>query len=233
MTQAAKSPAAAAPSQPLAPTFRRDGTVMDMADLKPGDVDFAEMAAGLSKIARWNGRYACAAYSAAQNAVFVADALFAESGDSQLAACGLLHESRAYLIGDPQPSTTALVALLCAQALRGENYAPDFAERAGQAVHDAIATVHGSIDRAIFGAARIDYPRLYPLYVRQVKDMADRVQRAAGIALFGRKAGPHLPAARRPAPRLTQAIEPWGAAKAELAFLDRLERYLGIVVRPA
>lgn len=217
----------------IVPSFRRDGTVMNLAAPQVSDIDFAEMAAGLSKIARFNGRYACAAYSDAQHSVFCADALYAETGDAVLAGCGLLHDGHEYLIGDLTRPFASLIALNVACVMREGGFAPDVAERAGAAVAEAIRAAKSAIDDAIFAAAGVGYPRLYPAYVRQVHDMDERMLRAEGLALFGRKAGAHLPAARRPAPKLTSPIEPWGAAKAEMVFIDRLERYLGIVVRPA
>lgn len=217
----------------IVPSFRRDGTVMDLAAPQVSDIDFAEMAAGLSKIARFNGRYACAAYSVAQHSVFCADALYAETGDAVLAGCGLLHDGHEYLFGDQPKPSAALIAVNVASIMRDGGFAPDVAEGAAQAVTEAIAAAKATLDAAIFGAAGVGYPRLYPAYVRQVHDMDERMLRAEALALFGRKAGAHLPAARRPAPKLTSPIEPWGAGKAEMAFIDRLERYLGIVVRPA
>lgn len=217
----------------IIPSFRRDGTVMDLAAPQVSDIDFAEMAAGLSKIARFNGRYACAAYSVAQHSVFCGDALFAETGDAVLAGCGLLHDGHEYLIGDQPKPTSELIAVNVAGVLQHWGFAPDIIERASQAVAEAIDAAKRAIDEAIFTAAGVGYPHLYPAYVRQVRDMDERMLRAEALALFGRKASAHLPAARRPAPKLTSPIEPWGAAKAEMAFIDRLQRYLGIVVRPA
>lgn len=206
---------------------------MDLAALAVSDIDFAEMAAGLSKIARFNGRYACAAYSDAQHSVFCADALYAETGDPVLAGCGLLHDGHEYLIGDLTPPFASLIALNVAGVMRDRGFAPTIADRASQAVAEAIAAAKAAIDEAIFAAAGVGYPHRYPAYVRQVHDMDERMLRAEALALFGPAAAAHLPAARRPAPKLTAAIRPWGAAKAEMAFLDRLGRYLGIDARPA
>lgn len=215
----------------VVPSFRRDGTVMNLAAPQISDIDFAEMAAGLSKLARFNGRYACASYSVAQHSVFCADALHAETGDAVLAGCGLLHDGHEYLFGDQPTPSSMLISANVANIMRDGGFAPDVVERAARAVGEAIDAAKAAIDSAIFAAAGVGYPHLYPGYVRQVRDIDARMLRAEAIALFGRKAGAHLPAARRPAPKLTAPIEPWGAMKAEMAFIDRLERYLGIIAR--
>lgn len=200
----------------IAPSFRPDGSVMDLANVLPSDIDFAEMAAGLSKIARFNGRYSCAAYSVAQHGVFVADAIYAEHGDAYAAGVGLVHDGHEYLIGDLTSPTVAFLAHL-----------------AGQHVSEAIDSAKATLDAPIMIAAGVSAGGEIPASVREiVRDMDARMLRAEASALFGPVAVKHLPASRRPAPRLKSAIESWGAAKAELAFIDRLGRYLGIHVRP-
>lgn len=199
----------------IAPSFRPDGSVMDLANVLPGDIDFAEMAAGLSKIARFNGRCSCAAYSVAQHSVFVADALFNEHGDATLAGIGLLHDGHEYLLGDVPSPTAAYLDYL------GHGF-----------VRAAIHKAKEDLDAAIFIAAGICAGGAIRSNVRDaVDDMDARMLRAEAAALFGPSAVKNLPAIRRPAPRLKAAIDPWGAAKAELAFIDRLDRYLGISVR--
>jgi len=106
---------------------------MDLAAPQVSDIDFAEMAAGLSKIARFNGRYACAAYSDAQHSVFCADALYAETGDAVLAGCGLLHDGHEYLIGDLTRPFASLIAVNVAAVLRDGGFAPASSTKAGAA----------------------------------------------------------------------------------------------------
>lgn len=199
----------------IAPSFRPDGSVMDLANVLPSDIDFSEMAAGLSKIARFNGRYACAAYSVAQHCVFVADAIHAEYGDVDAAGVGLVHDGHEYLIGDIPSPTAALIAHL-----------------AGPGVSAAIDAVKADLDASIMIAAGISAGgQIGPETRKIVRDMDARMLRAEAAALFGPEAVKSLPSRRWSAPRLKSAIEPWGAAKAELAFIDRLDRYLGIRVR--
>lgn len=224
----------AMPAEAKIPSFRPDGSIMDLAAVCPADISFAEMAAGLSKIARFAGRYRCAAYSVAQHSVFCADALYHEHGDALLSGCALLHDGHEYVIGDVIRPTVDLVAETLRAALIQGGSTQREAGRMADAVRAAFAASKAMIDQAIYQAAGIGgYPRLYPEHARQVATMDARMLRAEGLALFGKAAAPHLPAARMPAPMLRAAIEPWGAAKAEIAFLDRLERYLGIVARGA
>lgn len=236
MTQAARKPfpTPTAAYRPLVPSFRPDGSVMDLADVGAADIDFAEMAAGLSKIARFNGRYRCPSFSVAQHSIMGADALFAETGDQVEAGCFLLHDGHEYLIGDTPIPAVNLFCRMLGHRLRSHlQIEGDSADAIVEAMREAIAIAKSTIDRAIYRAAGIDgYPRLLPAYERSIKRMDERMLRAEGIALFGPRAAAHLPAARLPAPRLVGAIQPWGPMKAEEAFLDRLERYLGIAVRP-
>lgn len=206
------------------PSFNPDGTAMDLADPQASDIDFADMASGLGKIARFNGIYRGPAYSVAQHSVLGADALDHETGDKILAGYFLLHDGHEYRFGDwPRPSVAAI-------AHRAETIQPG----TGTAVLMAIERQKNALDRAIWDAAGILPIQSIPVYARQVKDMDDRMCRAEGLALFGPKAAANLPAADRPPPRITANFhKPWPAEKAREAFIDRLERYLGIVVRSA
>lgn len=216
---------------PFIESFRADGTVMNLAALEPSDIDFAAMAAGLSKIARFNGAYRCPAYSDAQHCVMGADAMMKETGDAVLAGYFLLHDGHEYIIGDLVRPAVRLI---------DHHYAMEHCRRGFQnrrngtlTVAAAIGLAKADIDKAVHGAAKLPPLAKMPLYARQVRDMDERMLRAEGLALFGPKAAAHLPAADLPAPKLAGAIQPWGAMKAELAFVDRLDRYLNIIARPA
>lgn len=218
----------------IAPFFRFDGSLVDLAGVRPEDISFAEMAATLSRIARWTGHHteACA-FSVAQHSVMGADAIFAESEDHILAGCFLLHDGHEYLIGDQSRPVARLTGHYLARLFRFHGFAEDVSAFAEEVTGEAIAAMKADIDRAIYAAAGIGYPHLYPEYARRVRQMDERMIRAEGIALYGRRAGAHLPAARLPAPKLRTPIEPWPAMKAEMAFIDRLETYLRIAVRPS
>lgn len=214
---------------PQIPSFRPDGSVLDLAAIQVEDIVFAEMAAGLSKIARFNGRYRCPAYSVAQHSVMGADALMNETGDAVLAGYFLLHDGHEYLLGDlPTPTAELLERKVRAVLNRlGLSDIPEGLVRA------ALQAAKAETDKAIFTAAGLPGFDAMPLYARAVKAMEARMQRAEAVALFGKDAACHAGGADLPAPRLTGAIKPWGAMKAEEAFVDRLERYLGIVARGA
>lgn len=198
------------------PAFLPDGTVLDLRHVRAGDISFADMANALSKIARFNGIYRCPAYSVAQHSVMGADALFAETGDAALAGYFVLHDGHEYLTGDiTRPMADFIGHFLPAGVLK-----------------PALDAAKAVLDAAIYAAAGLPDLANMPAYRRQVKDMDERMLRAEGLALFGPQAGKHLPAADRPAPRLTGAIRPWAPMKAEEAFVERLGKYLGIDARP-
>ncbi|RWD71618.1 hypothetical protein [Mesorhizobium sp.] len=214
------------------PAFRPDGKAFDLVNPTAADIDFAHMANALSKIARFNGIYRGPAYVVGQHSVMGADALFRETGDSVLAGYFLIHDGHEYPFGDvTRPAVDVIqyhVARLAASA------GLDRAGFVDKLVHRAIGEVKRSLDLAIYEAARLPDIQRMPIYVRQVRDMDERMLVAEAKALFGKNADPRcLPKLDLPPPRLTGALEPWGAMKAEIAFIERLERYLGIVVRPA
>lgn len=217
----------------LIPAFRPDGSVIDLANPRPEDIDFGHMANGLSKLARFNGIYGCQAYSVAQHSVMGADALYRETGDTMLAGYFVLHDGHKHLSGD---ITRPMVDLIEHHHVALQRRKWPGARSAIALVKEAVEAAKRSIDVAIFKAADIADLKLMPIYARQVKEMDDRMLRAEELALFG----PHAQAslvtywpslADLPQPKLTGTIRPWGAMKAEEAFIDRLERYLGIVVR--
>lgn len=214
-----------------APSFRPDGTVLDLARPAPADIDFAAMAGALSKIARFNGIYRAAAYSVAQHSVLGADALFAETGDAVLAGYFVLHDGHEHLLGDwTRPSVEALIHHMLA-AVGADDATAGLKRFVERALRGAVEAAKAAIDAAIYQAAGVPDIAKMPLYRRQVIDMDERMLRAEGLALFGRRAAARLPAANRPPPRLAGAIKPWPAMKAEQEFGKRLARYLGIVVR--
>lgn len=214
-----------------APAFRPDGSVLDLAAPAPADIDFADMGGALSKIARFNGIYRCAAYSVAQHSVLGADALFAETGDAVLAGYFVLHDGHEYLLGDwTRPSVEAVTYHMLA-TVGADDSTAGLKRYVEQALRGAVKAAKSAIDAAVYKAAGTPDIALMPLYRRQVKDMDERMLRAEALALFGARAAPHLPAADRPPPRLSGAIKPWPAMKAEEEFGKRMARYLGIVVR--
>lgn len=210
------------------PNFMTDGSIMDLADPRAEHIVFAEVANGLSKIARFNGRYTALAYSVAQHCVMGADALFTETGDASLAGYFLLHDGHEYLTGDISRPMAILVGILVGDELSGAGVTR---KCAADAVRRAIEAAKAKVDLAIYQAAGIPPLSLMPIYRRLVAEMDERMLVAEARVLYGAKASVPLARNDLPAPRLTGAIKPWGAMKAEEAFIDRLERYLGIIAR--
>lgn len=211
----------------IVPAFRTSGELVDLAALAPQDIDFAEMALALSKIARFNGINRGCLYSVAQHSVMGADALFRETGNCELAGYFLLHDGHEYLIGDVTRPTIRLIDhLIVAIGL-----AAGKRSMRNNVASTALNVAKAAIDAAIVLAAQRRPLDRMPLYARQVKEMDERMCAAEASALFGANGDVPLMDCSLPPPKLTGAIVPWGSVKAELAFLDRLERYLGIVVR--
>lgn len=216
---------------PTVPSFRQDGTALDLVNVTPADIDFAAMAEGLAKIPHFNGLNPGPALSVAQHSVMGADALMNEIGDPLPAGYFLLHDAQEYIFGHwTRPSVDAVLHHLLIRVGRDDSTA-GLKRFVATAFKEAVAKAKASIDQAIYAAARIPDITNLPATNAQVKEMDDRMLRAEGLTLFGPKAARHLPAADRPAPKLTGAIKPWGAMKAEEAFIDRLQRYLGIQAR--
>lgn len=213
----------------LVPNFRFDGTVMDLASPQAEDIDFGEMANTLSKIARFNGRHAGIAYSVAQHSVMGADALYNETGDGLIAGYFLLHDGHEYLVGDVSRPMVLLTQLMMGFCLADRGILPS-GEAGGGIVRDAIERGKLMLDGVIYRAANLLPPEQAPYYLRHVKAMDERMLVAECRALYGTRAEVPLAENNHQPPRLTGAIRPWGAAKAEEAFVDRLEKYLGIVV---
>lgn len=198
-------------------SFRSDGSLMDLANPLAAEVDFYEVAAGLSKAARFNGRPNGPAYSVAQHSVMGAEAILRETGDSFLAALFLLHDGHEYLLGDwPTPAQNLLAATL-------ESILP---YDAPGVVAAAIATIKASWDRAIYAAAGLPAPEAWTAHQRDVVlSMDARMLGAEARALFGDRAADGVPMARPPL--LKGAIRPWGAMKAEERFLELFRDLIG------
>jgi len=213
-------------AKPIVPAFRPDGSAMDLANVCDADIVWTEIANGLSKITRFNGRYPGAAYSVGQHCVMGADALMNETGDQVLAGYFLLHDAHEAFTGD---ITRPMVQLI-------EHYhqlAMPAARRsaASSTIRNAIECAKNAIDRVVFRVAGLAPIEHMPIYARQVAEMDNRMLIAEAYHFFDKVAPACLPSAELRVPRLTGSLKPWGPVKAEIAYLDRLERYLGIVAR--
>jgi 5'-deoxynucleotidase YfbR-like HD superfamily hydrolase len=180
------------------------GRRLDLLDPSPLDIEIADIAHGLARVARWNGQTRGAhIFSVAQHTLLV-EAVMREQTprvDVGFRLAALLHDAPEYVIGDMiSPFKTVL----------GGDY---------KAVEERLlAAIH-----IRFGLP----PVLAPEIARQIKD-ADRgaayleATELAGFAqaeakrLFGRDPG--LPSATR-----QDYLTPWTAAKAEKRFLMRFK----------
>jgi uncharacterized protein len=180
------------------------GRRLDLLDPSPLDIEIADIAHGLARVARWNGQTRGAhIFSVAQHTLLV-EAVMREQTprlDVSFRLAALLHDAPEYVIGDMiSPFKTVL----------GGDYK--------------------AVEKRLLSAIHIRFglpPVLAPEIVRRIKD-ADRgaayleATELAGFAqaeakrLFGRDPG--LPPATR-----QDYLNPWSAAKAEKRFLARFK----------
>jgi 5'-deoxynucleotidase YfbR-like HD superfamily hydrolase len=180
------------------------GRRLDLLDPSPLDVEIADIAHGLARVARWNGQTSGAnIFSVAQHTLLVEAVMRAQSPriDARVRLATLLHDAPEYVIGD---------MISPFKAVLGDDY---------KAVEKRLlAAIH----------IRFGLPPLLPDDItRQIKN-ADRgaayleATALAGFAeteakrLFGRDPG------------LTETtrqdyLTPWSAAKAEKRFLARFK----------
>jgi uncharacterized protein len=177
------------------------GRRLDLLDPSPLDVEIADIAHGLSRVARWNGQTSGAhIFSVAQHTLLVDTVMRAQAPeiDDRLRLAALLHDAPEYVIGDMiSPFKAAL----------GDGYK--------------------SIEKRLLAAIHIRFslpPVLAPELEKQIK-AADRgaayleATLLAGFSesearrLFGRDPG--LPEAVR-----DDYLTPWSADQAEARFLE-------------
>lgn len=180
------------------------GRRLDLLDPSPLDIEIADIAHGLARVARWNGQTSGAhIFSVAQHTLLV-EAVMREQTprvDVSLRLAALLHDAPEYVIGD---------MISPFKAVLGEDYKA-VEKRLLSAIHIR------------FGLPAV----LAPGMVRQIKE-ADRgaayleATQLAGFAeaeakrLFGRDPG--LPLATR-----QDYLTPWSAAKAEKRLMARFK----------
>jgi 5'-deoxynucleotidase YfbR-like HD superfamily hydrolase len=183
------------------------GRRLDLLDPSPLDVEIADIAHGLARVARWNGQTSGAhIFSVAQHTLLVEAVLRAASprADDRLRLAALLHDAPEYVIGD---------MISPFKAVLGGDYKV--------------------VERRLLAAIHIRFglpPQLAPEVEKQIKN-ADRgaayleATELAGFSesearrLFGRDPG--LPEAAR-----RDYLTPWSAAKAEKRFLARFNSLL-------
>jgi 5'-deoxynucleotidase YfbR-like HD superfamily hydrolase len=180
------------------------GRRLDLLDPSPLDIEIADIAHGLARVARWNGQTSGAhIFSVAQHTLLVEAIMRAQSPriDTRLRLAALLHDAPEYVIGD---------MISPFKAVLGGDYK--------------------AVERRLLSAIHIRFglpPQLSTEIERQIKN-ADRgaayleATELAGFAeaearrLFGRDPG--LPEAVR-----RDYLAPWNAAKAEKRYLARFK----------
>ena len=180
------------------------GRRLDLIDPSPLDIEIADIAHGLARVARWNGQTSGThIFSVAQHTLLVEAVMRAKTPrvDVSFRLAALLHDAPEYVIGD---------MISPFKAVLGGDYKV--------------------VEKRLLAAIHIRFglpAELRPEITRQIKN-ADRgaayleATELAGFAeaearrLFGRDPG--LPAATR-----QNYLTPWTAAKAEKRFLTRFK----------
>src|SRR5262249_32410937 len=178
------------------------GRRLVLRDPSPLDIEIADIAHGLARVARWNGQTSGAhIFSVAQHTLLVEAVMRAQSPriDARLRLAALLHDAPEYVIGD---------MISPFKAVLGNDY-KDVELRLLSAIHVRFglpATLSADITRQIKdadrGAAYLEATLLAGFAEAEAK------------RLFGRDPG--LPDGVR-----DDYLTPWSAAKAEKRFLAR------------
>jgi hypothetical protein len=180
------------------------GRRLDLLDPSPLDIEIADIAHGLARVARWNGQTSGShIFSVAQHTLLVEAVLRAQNPriDTRLRLAALLHDAPEYVIGD---------MISPFKAVLGGDYK--------------------AVEKRLLSAIHIRFglpPQLSAEIERQIKN-ADRgaayleATELAGFGeaearrLFGRDPG--LPEGVR-----RDYLTPWNAAKAEKRYLARFK----------
>jgi uncharacterized protein len=180
------------------------GRRLDLIDPSPLDIEIADIAHGLARVARWNGQTSGAhIFSVAQHTLLVEAVMRAQNPriDARLRLAALLHDAPEYVIGD---------MISPFKAVLGGDYK--------------------AVEKRLLAAIHIRFglpPQLSAEIERQIKN-ADRgaayleatalagFAEAEAMRLFGRDPG--LPEATR-----RDYLTPWNAAKAEKRYLARFQ----------
>jgi uncharacterized protein len=178
------------------------GRRLDLIDPSPLDIEIADIAHGLARVARWNGQTSGAhIFSVAQHTLLVEAVMRAERPrvDEKLRLAALLHDAPEYVIGD---------MISPFKAVLGGDYKV-VEKRLLSAIHirfglppELSANITQQIKSADRGAAYLEATVLAGFSESEAR------------RLFGRDPG--LPESVR-----EDYLTPWSAAKAEKRFLAR------------
>jgi uncharacterized protein len=178
------------------------GRRLDLLDPSPLDVEIADIAHGLARVARWNGQtHGAHIFSVAQHTLLVETVARAKwpSLDQRARLMVLLHDAPEYVIGDMISPFKAVI---------GGSYKVVEAR--------LLAAIH----------LRFGLPPKHPEEILKIIKAADR---GAAFLEATRLAGFSTAEAQRffgPPPKLSPAVErdyltPWSAGTAEKRFLER------------
>jgi uncharacterized protein len=183
------------------------GRRLDLLDPSPLDIEIADIAHGLARVARWNGQTSGAhIFSVAQHTLLVEAVMRAENPniDAKVRLAALLHDAPEYVIGD---------MISPFKAVLGGDYKL-VEKRLLSAIHIRFGLpaelgppVTAQIKNADRGAAYLEATMLAGFSEAEAK------------RLFGRDPG--LPESVR-----DDYLTPWSAAKAEKRFLTRFNSLL-------
>jgi len=184
------------------------GRRLDLLDPSPLDIEIADIAHGLARVARWNGQTSGThIFSVAQHTLLVETVMREQMPrvDVRFRLAALLHDAPEYVIGD---------MISPFKAVLGGDYKV-VEKRLLAAIHIRFglpAEVADDITKAVKaadrGAAYLEATHLAGFSESEAK------------RLFGRDPG-------LPEPTLRDYLTPWTAARAEKQFLARFELLLG------
>lgn len=204
-TRSASAKRHTAPAAPRAWQRMLSGRRLDLLDPSPFDVEIADIAHGLARVARWNGQTSGAhAFSVAQHSVLVEELTLrlrpAAGRAERLTA--LLHDAPEYVIGDMiSPFKAAL----------GLDYRA-FEDRLAAAIH-----------------LRFGLPAAPAAALKAAIKEADRMSawlEAVQLAGFTESEADSL--FRRPPAQAMQALQPLPAGAAQEAFLQRFNTLMEV-----
>ncbi|SLN77689.1 YfbR-like 5'-deoxynucleotidase [Oceanibacterium hippocampi] len=174
------------------------GRRLDLLDPSAVDIELADIALGLSRVARWNGQTTGEhAFSVAQHSLLVTDLVTEDplAGNPRFLLAALLHDASEYVTSDLITPFKAAV---------GPEYKKVEA-RLTQAVH-----------------VRFGLPGVLPVSWKRAIKRADKTAaylEAILLAGFSERDGRRILGYRGDAPAVT--LEPWPPEVAKAAFLDR------------
>jgi 5'-deoxynucleotidase YfbR-like HD superfamily hydrolase len=180
------------------------GRRLDLLDPSPLDIEIADIAHGLARVARWNGQTSGAhIFSVAQHTLLVEAVMRAENPniDAKVRLAALLHDAPEYVIGD---------MISPFKAVLGGDYK--------------------AVEKRLLSAIHVRFglpPQIAPAIERQIKaaDRGAAYLEATELAGFSKQEAQRLFGRDPDLPKNVKDdyLTPWTAAKAEKRFLSRFK----------